>query len=103
VRSKTDKANQVLLRALEYYRGILFLTTNRIGVFDEAFLSRIHVPLYFKSLRDVDRQEIWRNNFERLHTETGIEVSSPVINYALNDPTILELEWNGRDIRNGSL
>lgn len=26
------------LRALEYYRGILFLTTNRVGAFDEAFI-----------------------------------------------------------------
>ncbi|OBZ76249.1 hypothetical protein A0H81_02954 [Grifola frondosa] len=32
----------VFLRQLEYFRGILFLTTNRVRVFDEAFQSRIH-------------------------------------------------------------
>ena len=30
----------VFLREIEYYRGILFLTTNRVGGFDEAIMSR---------------------------------------------------------------
>lgn len=38
----------VFLRMLEYYKGILFLTTNRIGTFDEAFKSRIHLSLFCK-------------------------------------------------------
>jgi hypothetical protein len=29
----------VFLRVLEYYAGILFLTTNRVGDFDEALAS----------------------------------------------------------------
>lgn len=33
------------LRALEYYEGILILTTNRVGTFDEAFKSRIQLAL----------------------------------------------------------
>jgi hypothetical protein len=37
----------VFLRVLEYYSGILFLTTNRVGIMDEAFKSRIHVSLYY--------------------------------------------------------
>jgi len=39
----------VFLRILEYYSGILFLTTNRVGTIDEAFKSRIHVSLYCKT------------------------------------------------------
>lgn len=31
----------VFLRVLEYYEGILILTSNRVGTFDEAFRSRI--------------------------------------------------------------
>ena len=31
----------VFLRILEYYDGILILTSNRVGTFDEAFKSRI--------------------------------------------------------------
>jgi SpoVK/Ycf46/Vps4 family AAA+-type ATPase len=37
----------VFLRALEYFPGLLFLTTNRGGTFDEAILSRVHVILHF--------------------------------------------------------
>jgi SpoVK/Ycf46/Vps4 family AAA+-type ATPase len=31
----------VFLRKLEYYEGIMFLTTNRLKDFDEAILSRL--------------------------------------------------------------
>ena len=34
----------VFSRILKYYSVILFLKINRIGSFDEAFKSRIHVP-----------------------------------------------------------
>jgi hypothetical protein len=33
----------VALRLFEYHRGVLFLTTNRIKTFDEAFLSRFSI------------------------------------------------------------
>jgi SpoVK/Ycf46/Vps4 family AAA+-type ATPase len=36
----------VFLRMLEYYKGLLFLTTNRVGTFDEAFTSRVHISLF---------------------------------------------------------
>lgn len=52
-RSKLDmKRNalvSVFLRVLEYYNGLLFLTTNRVGTIDEAFKSRIHLSLYYVS------------------------------------------------------
>ncbi|KAI9170829.1 putative cell division cycle ATPase [Paramyrothecium foliicola] len=52
-RSKQDmKRNalvSVFLRVLEYYNGLLFLTTNRVGTIDEAFKSRIHLSLYYVS------------------------------------------------------
>lgn len=48
-RTQTDIERNALvsifLRALEYYSGILFLTTNRVGSIDEAFRSRIHMRL----------------------------------------------------------
>ena len=47
------------LRHVEYYRGILFLTTNRITAFDEAFLSRIHVALHFQELTPAARKQVW--------------------------------------------
>ncbi|KAF9013017.1 hypothetical protein BDZ89DRAFT_1223031, partial [Hymenopellis radicata] len=49
----------VFLRHVEYYLGILFLTTNRIKAFDEAFLSRIHVALHFHELPVESRRQVW--------------------------------------------
>ena len=40
----------VFLRMLEYYEGILVLTSNRVGVFDEAFKSRIQLALHYPTL-----------------------------------------------------
>ena len=47
------------MRHVEYYRGILFLTTNRVKAFDEAFLSRIHVALHFDELPVESRRQVW--------------------------------------------
>jgi SpoVK/Ycf46/Vps4 family AAA+-type ATPase len=44
---------------LEYYRGIIVLTTNRIKAFDEAFLSRIHVALHFEDLSQESKERLW--------------------------------------------
>ncbi|KAJ3837895.1 P-loop containing nucleoside triphosphate hydrolase protein [Lentinula raphanica] len=49
----------VFLRHVEYYRGILFLTTNRVKAFDEAFLSRIHVALHFHELPFESKMQVW--------------------------------------------
>ncbi|TFK23738.1 P-loop containing nucleoside triphosphate hydrolase protein [Coprinopsis marcescibilis] len=49
----------VFLRHVEYYRGILFLTTNRVSTFDEAFLSRIHVALHFDHLSQESKEQVW--------------------------------------------
>ncbi|TGJ82078.1 hypothetical protein E0Z10_g6690 [Xylaria hypoxylon] len=98
------------LRALEYYRGVLFLTTNRVQAFDSAFLSRIHVALHYKNLRDEDRERIWANIFERLERESSgtIRISTTARNLLLDNNTndndtgsrIRSLKWNGREIRN---
>jgi len=51
----------IFLRLLEYHNGILFLTTNRVKVFDEAFHSRINVALRYEELNIQSRQKIWEN------------------------------------------
>src|SRR5215469_1012859 len=72
LRIYADLAILVFLRALEYFRGILFITTNRVGTFDDAFISRIHVALYYPPLVDRDRVLIWENNFRRLEKDAAI-------------------------------
>jgi SpoVK/Ycf46/Vps4 family AAA+-type ATPase len=49
----------IFLRELEYFDGILFLTTNRPGDIDEAFQSRIHVSIGLKNLDAIDRRKVW--------------------------------------------
>ncbi|KXH45576.1 ATPase [Colletotrichum nymphaeae SA-01] len=92
----------VFLRALEYYRGVLFLTTNRVQAFDAAFTSRIHVALHYKNLTDVDRERIWANNFERLDRDSHgrVRVAIATREYAYDSRDVRALRWNGREIRN---
>ncbi|TLS27550.1 hypothetical protein PpBr36_05390 [Pyricularia pennisetigena] len=51
----------VFLRTLEYYEGMLFLTSNRVGTFDEAFKSRIQLALHYRPLDGPSRRKIWQN------------------------------------------
>lgn len=56
----------VFLRVLEYYEGILILTSNRVGTFDDAFKSRIQLSLHYEPLTLEQRITIWRNFMKRL-------------------------------------
>ncbi len=53
------------MRALEYFQGILFLTTNRVEAFDPAFKSRIHLGLFYPPLNASSRRQIWKNLLSR--------------------------------------
>jgi hypothetical protein len=92
----------VFLRAMEYYRGILFLTTNRVGHFDPAFFSRIHVYIGYPPLGHNGRKRIWLQFFQKLEAERGDEITikSAAKRYILSDDVLNDIEWNGREIRN---
>ena len=94
----------IFLRTLEYYQGILFLTTNRVGAFDEAIISRIDMPMYFPALRDEQRVEIWNMLFRKVSEESHgtIRAEIDVKHYVKEDSDLLALEWNGREIRSGA-
>lgn len=51
---------------LEYYDGVLFLTTNRVGTVDEGFRSRIHLSLYYPILGKKQTLEIFKLNIQRI-------------------------------------
>lgn len=61
----------VFLRQLEYYSGILFLTTNIVGVIDEAFKSRIHIALEYPAMNEESTIKIWRNLLQRIKQDQG--------------------------------
>jgi hypothetical protein len=46
----------VFLYKLEYCKGIIFLTINRVLQFDEAVLSRIHLTLRYNDLNKATRE-----------------------------------------------
>jgi hypothetical protein len=93
----------VFLRVLEYYSGILFLTTNRVGALDEAFKSRIHLPLYYPPLDRVSTLKIWDMNLDRT-LGPGSKVrgdKKKIMKFAAEHFDRNETaRWNGRQIRN---
>ncbi|KAI0485578.1 P-loop containing nucleoside triphosphate hydrolase protein [Xylaria cf. heliscus] len=60
---KRNSLVSVFLREIEYYQGILFLTTNRVGQFDDAFMSRIHVVIHYPDLGEAEQKKIWNQFF----------------------------------------
>ncbi|KAK0753042.1 hypothetical protein B0T18DRAFT_385172 [Schizothecium vesticola] len=105
----------VFLRVLEYYTGVLFLTTNRIGDFDEAFASRIHISLYYPQLDLNKTLEIFELNLDGIesrllekdssnNSKSDIRIDRDEIlafaeAYFIN-PAHKDAKWNGRQIRN---
>jgi hypothetical protein len=107
--SAQSLTNLVFLRVLEYYAGILFLTTNRVGIFDEAFKSRIHMSLWYPKLSEKSTKKVWQMNLDRTmekKEELGLKVDErKILNFADDHWKISNEEdsgfWNGRQIRNG--
>jgi len=56
----------IFLRVLEYYSGILFMTTNRAQTFDDGFKSRIDVPVKYDDLPAESRLVVWKNFLARM-------------------------------------
>lgn len=79
----------MFLRTLEYYRGILFLTTNRVRDFDDAMQSRIDLPLKYPDLSKETRKTIWIDFLKRNNTfpvnESDVE-------------SLAEKDLNGRQV-----
>lgn len=114
-RNKTDlrrnAVTSVFLRSLEYYAGILFLTTNRVGGIDPAFKSRIQLSLYYPRI-DLDTTvklyEVFlkraRDEQERIGVTQFKIKKKEIRKFASRHYRRLQKEgystWNGRQIRN---
>ena len=90
----------IFLRTLDYFSGILFLTTNRVTTFDQAFQSRIHVTLGLPSLDQARRISVWNIFIDDLLTRATI---TPAHHSHLKQ--LVRTQWskerlNGRQIRN---
>jgi SpoVK/Ycf46/Vps4 family AAA+-type ATPase len=84
----------VFLKQLEYFQGILFLTSNRVAVFDPAIRSRIHLALQYHAPDHSRRTLLWRQKLSSLPKEVvDFDVEEAV--KVLSGP-----DMNGREISN---
>ncbi|KAI0974342.1 P-loop containing nucleoside triphosphate hydrolase protein [Xylaria arbuscula] len=84
-----------LLRHLEYFGGILFLTTNRMNIIDNAFKSRIHLSISYPPLSDKSKRELWETGLTRANA--GNKPSWLTRSLLLN---LAQKDTNGREINN---
>ncbi|KPM40505.1 hypothetical protein AK830_g6047 [Neonectria ditissima] len=87
-----NKLVSIFLRLLEYYEGVMFLTTNRVAAFDPAFESRIHLTIHYPNLDFNSKLHIWQTFVKRGSQSNDI-----------SDDELAELaqeELNGRQIKN---
>ncbi|KAF4437117.1 TOB3 (member of AAA-ATPase family) [Fusarium acutatum] len=89
---KRNKLVSIFLRLLEYFEGVMFLTTNRVSAFDPAFESRIHLTIHYPNLDYTSRLHIWKK-FVNIGSD-GNSLSED----ELDELAVVEL--NGRQIKN---
>ncbi|TGO06817.1 hypothetical protein BTUL_0475g00010 [Botrytis tulipae] len=95
-RSTSDLARNrlvsIFLQILEYYSGVLFITTNRGAVIDEAIRSRIHIQIQVPDLDRDTRRSLWQSFLEQNKIEHALGVE--------DFEDLAEMVMNGREIKN---
>lgn len=88
----------VFLRKLEYYQGLLFLTSNRGIHFDEAILSRTHLIIEYEDLTKDVRRGLWPTFLAKARTVQG-----PAVVEEDDIQRLESLALNGREVSSNSL
>jgi len=81
----------VFLRVLEYFNGLLFLTTNRTNDIDEAIISRCIAVIKYAAPDRSDRRKIWQVMTEQFKL--------PASDHLLDTLAELFPDASGRDIK----
>lgn len=86
-------------RSIEYYQGIVFITTNRVSRFDDAIMPRIDITLGLPSLDRGRRVGLWHNHIQDLSYKGAINASR-----SADLRTLAEQKWskeklNGHQIK----
>ncbi|KAG0588982.1 hypothetical protein KC19_2G282600 [Ceratodon purpureus] len=89
--TETNAMTGVFLRVLEYYTGILFLTTNVIHSIEPAIYSRMSLFVKYEEFNIEDRKQLWINFLNRV----GFQHPSQEF-----WDKVLPEKFNGRVIRN---
>lgn len=86
----------IFLRLLEYFQGILFLTTNRVETFDPAFQSRIHVALRYGELTTKAKNSVWKTFLGKVKAIGG---GVEVVDFSADDyDRLARRQLNGRQV-----
>eukprot|EP00531_Pseudo-nitzschia_arenysensis_P000708 CAMPEP_0116134002 /NCGR_PEP_ID=MMETSP0329-20121206/10415_1 /TAXON_ID=697910 /ORGANISM="Pseudo-nitzschia arenysensis, Strain B593" /LENGTH=957 /DNA_ID=CAMNT_0003628687 /DNA_START=217 /DNA_END=3090 /DNA_ORIENTATION=+ len=80
----------VMLQLVEYFTGILFLTSNRMDSLDPAFQTRITLSLPYHALTEEGRQKIWENLLHK----------SGIVCQGIDTRELAKHPLNGREIKN---
>eukprot|EP00535_Pseudo-nitzschia_heimii_P002196 CAMPEP_0197185796 /NCGR_PEP_ID=MMETSP1423-20130617/12695_1 /TAXON_ID=476441 /ORGANISM="Pseudo-nitzschia heimii, Strain UNC1101" /LENGTH=1194 /DNA_ID=CAMNT_0042636949 /DNA_START=37 /DNA_END=3621 /DNA_ORIENTATION=- len=87
----------VMLQLVEYFTGILFLTSNRMDSLDPAFQTRITLSLPYRELTDDGREKIWENLLDR----SGVRMDSDSSSLpSIRTRELAKRPLNGREIKN---
>lgn len=84
----------VMLRLVEYFKGVLFLTSNRIDSLDPAFKTRITLALRYEALDQKARNQIWINLLESSGFGEALKRRT------IDTQELAKHALNGREIKN---
>jgi SpoVK/Ycf46/Vps4 family AAA+-type ATPase len=76
---------------VEYFKGVMILTTNRVEMLDLAFDSRVDIRLHYPALDLAARRQIWQNFIVKLSGGSDI--------WGADLDKLAALELNGRQIK----
>jgi hypothetical protein len=79
------------LRTLEYFNGLLFMTTNRIGDVDDAIQSRCIATIHYETPTHADALRLWRLLSDQFNAGLGDELIAAL--------TVAYPNASGRDIK----
>lgn len=90
-----------LHQCLDRFEGLLFLTTNRVGSFDETFMIRMTLAVLCEGLDQVKRRIIWDNLQEELVHERNHQIRlSASAKKFLDTDEIHNIDWTSHEIVN---
>jgi len=95
----------VMLRHLEYYRGIMFMTTNLFDDIDHAVRSRVRIHIQYNALSTQHRLSLWKMFLAPSKLASKTSFAGQVDNLSLD---LSKQDWeqlaawklNGREIEN---
>ncbi|KAI8180184.1 hypothetical protein K4K52_013036 [Colletotrichum sp. SAR 10_76] len=88
----------VFLRVLEYYQGIMFLTTNQVADFDIAIPSRIHIAIRYETLKAEQMEAIFTGFLDELDKKGLVHEYDEIKDWL--DEDVYKEDLDGRQIRN---